>query len=259
MLANYHTHTSRCKHASGEDRQYVENAIRNGMQVLGFSDHCPWVYPDGFVSGTRMMPSELDDYVHSVESLRDEYRRDITIYLGFEAEYIPELMEAQDRLLEGYPIDYMILGEHFAEREPFTTYLGQRFQDPAILRNYVDMVIEGMETGRYLYCAHPDLCGLTDREIYDQEYRRLCSYLKAHSIPVEINLLGVVEHRHYTDPHFLRLAGEAGCNAIIGCDAHTPDRLDHREGQALCQTMAAQAGLPLVDFLPGFGPKHITP
>ncbi|MBR1458649.1 MAG: histidinol phosphate phosphatase, partial [Oscillospiraceae bacterium] len=60
MLANYHTHTSRCKHASGEDRQYVENAIRNGMQVLGFSDHCPWVYPDGFVSGTRMMPSELD-------------------------------------------------------------------------------------------------------------------------------------------------------------------------------------------------------
>ena len=44
MLANYHTHTVRCQHASGDDRAYVETAIKNGMRVLGFSDHCPWIY-----------------------------------------------------------------------------------------------------------------------------------------------------------------------------------------------------------------------
>ncbi len=27
MIANYHTHTARCKHAEGEDREYVEAAI----------------------------------------------------------------------------------------------------------------------------------------------------------------------------------------------------------------------------------------
>ncbi len=98
MLANYHTHTSRCKHAWGEDREYVEKAICNGMKVLGFSDHCPWVYPDDYESRTRMNASELDNYFDSLISLRDEYKKDITIYIGFESEYIPELMEEQEKL-----------------------------------------------------------------------------------------------------------------------------------------------------------------
>ena len=28
MYANYHTHTKRCRHAAGEDREYVEAAIK---------------------------------------------------------------------------------------------------------------------------------------------------------------------------------------------------------------------------------------
>ena len=256
MLANYHTHTWRCGHARGEDREYVEMAIQNGMQVLGFSDHCPWVFPDGTVSNTRMTPSQLDDYVTSIVKLRDEYKRDITIYLGFESEYIPELMEAQDKLLADYPIDYHILGEHFMEREPIGGYLGYVFDDASLLHRYVDICIEGMETGRYKYLAHPDLMGFAgDNAVYEQEYGRLCAYLKTHAIPVEINLLGVVEKRHYTDPRFLRIAARHGCKAIIGCDAHTPDRLDHTEGQSACAQMARDAGLELVTFLPGLGAR----
>ena len=47
MIANYHTHTYRCGHAVGEDRQYVETAIERGLKVLGFSDHVPMPFPDG--------------------------------------------------------------------------------------------------------------------------------------------------------------------------------------------------------------------
>lgn len=43
MKANYHTHTFRCKHADGEDKEYVEAAIKAGIKTLGFSDHCPWI------------------------------------------------------------------------------------------------------------------------------------------------------------------------------------------------------------------------
>ena len=49
MLANYHTHTKRCNHALGEDREYVEAAIKAGLKVLGFSDHCPFVIEDGHI------------------------------------------------------------------------------------------------------------------------------------------------------------------------------------------------------------------
>ena len=36
---NYHTHTTRCYHASGKDEEYVKAAIKAGIKELGFSDH----------------------------------------------------------------------------------------------------------------------------------------------------------------------------------------------------------------------------
>ena len=256
MLANYHTHTFRCRHASGEDREYVEYAIANGMRVLGFSDHCPWIYPGDYVSGIRMTPAQVDGYFSSLLKLREEYADDITIYIGFESEYSPSLLPEQERLLADYPLDYQILGQHFLAPEPEGFYTGFVSDDASLLAEYVRSALEGMETGRYAYLAHPDLMGFSgDREIYDRYYREVCQYLKAHDIPVEINQFGVMDGRHYTDPHFLELAGQAGCSAIIGCDAHRPEWLDAKEQQERCRHMAQAAGLELVDYLPGLGPK----
>ena len=71
MIANYHTHTKRCGHASGEDREYVEAAIQAGFQILGFADHCPWVFPrKDYVSNMRMAPKDVDVYFYSLESLK---------------------------------------------------------------------------------------------------------------------------------------------------------------------------------------------
>ena len=45
-----HTHTFRCGHASGTEREYIENAIAAGFDTLGFSDHAPYVFRDGYYS-----------------------------------------------------------------------------------------------------------------------------------------------------------------------------------------------------------------
>lgn len=256
MLANYHTHTVRCQHAQGEDKAYVEAAIQSGMKVLGFSDHCPWIYKDGYVSGTRMLPGQLDDYFYSMEQLRREYAHEITLYIGFEAEYIPEQMENQNRLLADYPIDYMILGQHFTSPEPYCAYSGFPTESEAALEKYVDTVIAGMETGKYRYVAHPDLMNFTGSEtVYRKHYGRLCAYLKEKGIPVEINMLGYVQQRHYPSALFLQIAQETGNTAIIGCDAHNPQSLLDIDAQQACRKLAEQFGLPVVDFLPGLGDK----
>lgn len=254
MLANYHTHTERCQHARGEDREYIEQAIKGGMKILGFSDHCPWIFDDGHVSGTRMLPSQLDDYFTSLTDLKKEYSGDIKIYIGFESEYIPELMEAQNKLLADYPVDYMILGEHFLEREPYGPYTGFETNDEAMLKKYVDLCIEGMNTGKYLYVAHPDLLNFTgDDEIFTKHFTRLCTYLKEHNIPVEINQLGVEQGRHYPSHKFLSIAQKVGNTAIIGCDAHLPHALSDKKMHEKCLKLARKYGLELLDFLPGFG------
>lgn len=254
MLANYHTHTSRCNHAVGEDREYVESAIKSGIKVLGFSDHCPWDFGDGFVSEIRMKNSEIDGYFKILTDLKNEYKNDIKIYIGFESEYIPELMERQNRLLKDYPVDYMIMGEHFTAPEHKSVFTGVPTTDEGVLKNYVDMVIEGLETGKYKYAAHPDVCNfIGDSEIYKAHYRRLCSYLKENDIPVEINLVGLGEGRHYPSDKFFEIAREVGNSAIIGIDAHSPQALLNFEVQRNAVLYAQKFGLELVDYVEGLG------
>lgn len=249
MLANYHTHTKRCRHASGEDREYVEAAIKAGIRILGFSDHCPWVFPrKDFVSGMRLTAAETEGYFYSLESLKKEYEKDIKIYIGFESEYCPELMEAQTALLKQYPLDYMILGQHFLGPEYDYLYTGQQTEEEERLRRYVDTAIEGLSTGKYLYMAHPDLVNyIGSEEIYHKHIKRLCEALKAADIPVEINMLGLAEGRHYPCEKFLKVAQEVGNKAIIGMDAHAPEQLNQPEtvkkGLDLCQKF----GLAVVD------------
>ena len=103
MLANYHTHTTRCGHAVGEDREYVETAIRRGLKVLGFSDHVPMAFPDGRESRFRVPIRQLEEYVTSVLDLRAEYKGDIDVRLGFEAEYYPDLFESMLALIAPIP------------------------------------------------------------------------------------------------------------------------------------------------------------
>ncbi len=240
MLANYHTHTTRCHHAAGEDREYVEAAIRAGMKILGFSDHAPWVYSSGFVSGIRMLPSEVEGYFDSLLGLKKEYEKDIQIFIGFESEYTPELVEAQDDLLANYPLDYLILGQHFLGPDDMAPYVGAPTDKEEILKKYVDSVIEGMKSGRFLYLAHPDLIHFTGSpEVYTYHMTRLCEKMKEIDGIMEFNVLGLADHRHYPVERFLEIAGNVGNRYILGIDAHKPEQLlNHnaiREAQELCE------------------------
>ncbi len=248
MIANYHTHTARCKHAEGEDREYVEAAIRAGIKTLGFADHCPWPFQDGYVSGIRMAPADLDGYFYSLESLRKEYQKELTIYIGFEAEYDLSLNDAQEKLFSNYPLDYMILGQHFLGTESDSFYTGSPNSDETILQDYVNLTIQGMQTGKYLYLAHPDLINYTGPdEIYEKHMIRLCNYLKEKNIPIEINLLGLWTHRNYTSKRFLSIAKKVGNSAILGIDAHSPEQLLNTSAEKLGISLCREFGLPLLE------------
>ncbi len=248
MFANYHTHTMRCQHARGEDREYVEAAVKAGFQILGFSDHCPWPFTDGYVSCIRMAPADLDDYFYSLEKLRREYKNDITLYIGFEAEYDPVLNSAQEALFSDYPLDYLILGQHFLGTESESVYVGSPTRDEAHLKRYVDLAIEGIRTGKYLYLAHPDLIYYIGSDaVYEKHMMRLCQELKRHQIPIEINVLGMAGGRNYPSRRFLGIAQKVGNNAIIGVDAHMPEQLGDRHSIALAGAMCSEFGLPVIE------------
>ena len=41
MKTNYHTHTTRCMHATGDDEDYVLSAIKGGSGYSGFQTILP--------------------------------------------------------------------------------------------------------------------------------------------------------------------------------------------------------------------------
>lgn len=82
LKANYHTHTYRCQHAYGSEREYIEAAIRMGIAELGFSDHVPCPFKDGYVSGIRMTMEQAPEYVYAIRELGKEYASDIKLYVA---------------------------------------------------------------------------------------------------------------------------------------------------------------------------------
>ncbi|MBQ8319246.1 MAG: histidinol-phosphatase [Clostridia bacterium] len=247
MIYNYHTHTKRCNHATGADREYVEAAIKAGIKTLGFSDHAPYDFPAEIpeYSYFRMKKEEGFEYVESVRSLAKEYASDIRILCGFEMEYYPDYHQSQMDYLKRFSPDYLILGQHMLGNE-FPTILPREAGD-LHLSYYVTQVLAGLATGDFLYLAHPDLAGYGfSPETVAREYRRLALGAKRMGIPVELNALGLREGRAYPDVRFFRFAAEAGCKVIYGVDAHSPDAFLRADIEERAKKIALEVGVSLI-------------
>ncbi len=247
LIANYHTHTKRCHHACGEDKEYVEAAIESGLKILGFSDHT--CYPTGFQSGMRMSLDDADGYFSSIESLKKEYKNDIDIYIGLETEYFPEYFEKLIDFLKGYPLDYMILGQHFVPDEATGVGTSGPFTDKKILEMYVQNIIDGLKTGRFMYIAHPDLPVYVgdDRDAALLEaYNRICKAAKEKKIPLEINVLGYMRGKFYPSDSFFKVAAEYDNDVIIGMDVHNPKHFHKHECVEACIRLAERYNLNLI-------------
>ncbi len=246
LYADYHAHTSRCQHAYGTEREYIEAAIEMGEKIFGFSDHIPCPFKDGYVSNIRMTMEQAPEYVDCIRRLAEEYKDDIRILVGFEAEYIPEFFEEQLAMTKNLGIDYMIMGQHFWKSENQGPYSGSPTKDEERIRLYVDSVIEGMSTGAYLYLAHPDLINYQGMDsVYEFEMERLCKAMLQMDKPLEINMLGMGTGRHYPNPKFWEIAARVGNRVVLGQDAHAVEHITDRKAYEKCMALADQFSLSI--------------
>ncbi len=228
MFANYHTHTIRCNHAVGTEREYIEAAIKAGFHVLGFSDHSPYI--TGPRSATRMRPEQVGEYVETLKALREEYKNDIKINIGFELEYYPTYFEKTIAFLNQFDYEYLILGQHYIDDGLERYHVTRPGNGDDVLEKYVDLIIDGIKTGRFSYVAHPDVINYAGEDsVYKTQMTRLCRAAKEVGIPLEINCAGINADRCYPTEKFWKIAGEIGNSIIIGIDAHSPDALLDRE------------------------------
>lgn len=251
MIANYHTHTARCLHAAGTEIQYIEAAIERGFKIFGFSDHTPQWYPEGYYSGIRMEPEQLQEYCDTVRRLQQQYKDQLEIPLGLEVEYYPALFGELMSRLRDQGVEYILLAQHWVGNEINEPYCGRATEDASLLQRYCDQVIAAMETGLFTYVAHPDLIYFTgDRKIYAQHMRRLCRAAVQTDTPLEINLLGQLRKRHYPREYFWEIAAQEGCKTVLGLDSHDPESILECVSEDKALQMVDRLGLQLVDTVP---------
>ena len=250
MIANYHTHTPRCRHAEGTEEEYVQAALDSDLQILGFSDHTPYWFPGDYYSHMRMYPDQLTEYCESVRKVQKQYAGQLRIHLGMEVEYYPAYFAEMLSKLRDQGIEYFLLGQHWLGSEIDEPYNGRPTEDETLLKRYCDQVIEAMQTGLFTYLAHPDLIHYVgDPKIYQRHMRRICREAKSCAVPLEINLLGLNEGRHYPNRLFWEVVAEENCDCVIGCDAHKPSAIGNRAAEEKAWKLVGDFGLRLNDMV----------
>ena len=252
QLFNYHTHTSRCGHAWGTDEEYVEAAIKVGYKVLGFSDHAP--YKTLSLDWARMDWDKLEDYLESVKSLKKAYEGKIDIHLGLETEYYPQFLGEKKELAE--KVEYMILGQHFADPAGNGSYFGHNSDDEIL--EYAEMVCKGLDTGLFMYLAHPDVF-MNRQGLFTPACERAARMIAEKAVqtntPVEINIHGVTRGKkpfptgeQYFYPHrdFWKIMAEYPVRCLYGIDAHRPEQILRVEDVVAGEKEMAGLGLNFI-------------
>jgi histidinol-phosphatase (PHP family) len=187
ITENYHTHTFRCKHATGEITDYAKFAVKNNMKVLGISDHSP--FPDRRWSKARMDIDDLDNYDNAFKTAAEKYPQ-LKLLKSMEVDWTEEYKNfyiEEFKYKRNY--DYLIGSVHYflCNGEWFFA-----FSDDANgkLKEYTDAVIKMIESEIFDFIAHPDLFGMFITTWDSQAIsvsKAICEAAKTFKIPLEIN------------------------------------------------------------------------
>ena len=240
---NYHTHTNRNGHGStAPDEDYVKRAIKAGISILGFSEHCP--YKEKLNSDqtlVRMRYDQLDEYFASIDALNEKYKGQCEILKAFECEYYPNHLDTIRELRE--VADYLILGQHFNTIDEPDYHPYSFFCSEEEARVYADRICKGLATGLYDYLAHPDYFygGTADiSDVFIECSHRICKACEETDTPMEVNFNGNAKydqgtaylrknHYHYPNRVFWQIASGYKIRCIVGFDAHKPELFDQKE------------------------------
>ena len=242
-LIDFHSHTTRCCHATGSMEAYVEQALARGIREFGFSDHSHWML---HARGQRyaMLAEEQDDYVADVRQLQERYNRDgdspFRIRLGMEMDFIPSRLDIARDTARRYEWDYLIGSVHNIGFE--------KLQEPAM---YDEWHIEDVcelyfhQLGVMLRAGFCDIVGHLDlpKKMGRRPRSGMLAYVEplipdllAAGVAVEINTSGRDAPAGESMPgrDIVACLAAAGVPLTLGSDAHAP----HSVGRHFAETVA---------------------
>ncbi len=250
-VPDYHMHTPRCNHATGDVRDYANAAIQCGLTEIGMSDHSPM--PGGFDKAWRMDRSELPSYLKEIEQARDALSDTLTIRVGLEADFHPGTEVYVKEMIAAYDWDYVIGSVHYIKDWGFDNPDCMQIWDTWNIEDaycaYFELVRQSALTGLFNIIGHPDLikkfghrADANCKRVQSAEESMLQAVLNS-GAALEVSSAGLRKPVGEMYPHkrIIKRAAELGIPFSYGSDAHSPAEVGH--GMDACLNMLASFGV----------------
>jgi histidinol-phosphatase (PHP family) len=229
IISDYHMHTPLCGHAVGQPKEYVEQAIKVGLEEIGFSDHAPLVsHEDPRIT---MSLKQLPQYHKMIEEVQAKFKSSLRIKMAIEADFIPGFEKETKKILSGYDYDYVIGSVHFIKNwgfdDPDTRDTWDQIDVNRVYHDYFDLLRQSAKSGLFDIMGHVDLVkkfGHRASEDMADEVTQTAKVFKDSGVVVEINTAGLRKpcKEMYPSLAHLKIYCKAGVPLTFGSDSHEP-------------------------------------
>ena len=246
QLFNLHTHSNFSDGKANAEDVVIE-AVNQGLKVLGFSDHSPVPFENTFA----IKNDNVNNYITTINSLKEKYQDKIDIYCSMEMDFIPGIIKDFKKTKEELGLDYMIGSVHLVgnniEKLWFIDGSKVETYDEGLNNYFNGDIKKGVKTFFYQYnemietevfdiVGHLDKIKMHNRNRYfleeDKWYHDLLmetlTLIKEKSLIVEVNTRGIYKKRStdfYPSSWILPIMREMNIPVVISSDAHLPNEL----------------------------------
>ncbi len=242
MKVDLHNHTPLCNHATGTPREYILKAIKEGIDIYGFSDHAPMNFDQKY----RMSFEQMPLYEKEILDLKDEFKDKIDIRLAYEVDFLPGYM---DKRVLNAKVDYLIGSVHFLDKWGFDNpeYIGKyKNKDiDKIYQDYFDAIEAMANSGYFNIVGHLDLIKVFNFKP-KKDIRLIAKdaikAIKKANMAIELNLAGLRKpvKEIYPSKELLQMCYENAINITFSSDAHKVEDISYAYDQAI--SLAKEVG-----------------
>lgn len=249
---NYHQH-SNFSDGAVDPEYYVEKGIKLGFSALGFSEHSPLPFDNPF----SLKSENVNNYVETIDQLKDKYSDKIKLYRALEMDFIPGISDDFTHWKNECKTNYLIGSVHlvkagsknfqdnelwFTDGPKHETYDRglEEFFDGDIRKavtTFYHQTNQMIETQDFDVLGHMDKIKMHNQDRFFTEdetwYQKLVDecleLVKQKGLIVEVNTRGIYKKRSnslFPDGLTLQKVKHHNIPIIISSDAHQPHELN---------------------------------
>lgn len=232
MIRDYHLHPTVVQDPSRFAR-FAQTAIDRGIQEVCITDHMPLI---GSGQADRIPLGCVERYCERVRALAKEWEGRLSVKLGIEADYHPEIIDQLERVLGAGDFDF-VLGSVHLQSVQEDIFEKTRTRN-AFAKASLETVLASVRSGYFHAVAHIDFYRwiftraqrfpLVDDGFRQEEHLPLAAEildaLRERDMLLEINTHFAVSQGNidctYPDVQIVRMALDRGVRFCFGSDAH---------------------------------------